>query len=505
MNNVDKNKDKYILLYKYLDENQLLNIHLRSFEYFADVEMTEIGKKLGVFSPRILPSGLRDLQFKIDKIWLSKADFMEKEGVPRLIYPNEALIRNITYSGMVYMEFSVFENESYKTKYQVSIGRLPIMIRSKYCNTYGLSEEELIKLGEDPTDRGGYFIINGSEKVIILSEELSTNRFYVQEANSPVKYSGYLLSEAVTLQSSHRMELMKDGILYISFERYKRIPLIPLIKALGLSKDSEIAQLINEDDNFEETFINLLEYQDMNEIDDNIRFLADRLRLTGNFDVKKEKLLGILDSKLLPHVGTEPKDRLWKAYNLAKMARKILLLAHGKIKEDIKDHFSNKVVRTPGELLREMFLITLKTIMNDAMYQYERLIRRGRVPPYNSIFRSKIFSERFESAMGTGKWTRNRNGIAQSLDRTNKIAVLSHLTRVFSSISEEAELLEARMVHGTHWGRLDLIETPEGHETGLRKNLSLLSKISFEEVDRDNLIKSLESIGLRPIVKNISK
>ena len=501
---VDTNTDKYILFYKYLEENDLLEINLRSFEYFADVEMTKIGRELGTFSPRILPSGLKDLQFKIEKIWLSKADFMEKEGVSRLIYPNEARIRNITYSGMVYMEFSVFENESFKSKYQVGIGRLPIMVRSKYCNTYGLSEEELIKIGEDPTDRGGYFIINGSERVIILSEELATNRFYVQEDSSPVRYSGYLLSESLTLQKAHRLELMKDGILYLTFERYKRVPLIPLLKALGLEKDVEIAQLINEEDNFEETFINLLEYQDIQDKESAIAYLADKLKLTGSPEVKREKLLGILDTVLLPNIGTSPEDRLWKAYNLAKMARKLLLLAHGEIGEDVKDHFANKVVRTPGDLLREWFLITLRTLMNDAMYQYERLVRRGKIPTYTSIFRSKIFTERFETAMGTGKWTRNRTGISQQLDRTNKISVLSHLTRVVSSISEEAELLEARMVHGTHWGRLDLIETPEGHETGLRKNLTILSRISFEEVDKRELIEKLEEIGLRPIVKNIS-
>ncbi|MGC9079343.1 MAG: hypothetical protein ACP5G1_01245, partial [Nanopusillaceae archaeon] len=335
--------NKYLLLYKYLEENGILNTQIRSFEYFADVEMTKIGRELGEFSPRILPPGLKDLRFRIEKIWLGKADFMEKEGVSRVIYPNEARIRNITYSGVVYMEFSVFENETFKSKYQVGIGKLPIMVRSKYCNTYGLSEEELIKIGEDPTDHGGYFIINGREKAVVLSEELSTNKFYVQEEKSPVKYSGYLLSESLTIQSAHRMELMKDGLLYISFERYKRVPLIPVIKALGLYKDQEIAQLINEDDNFEETFINLIEYQDIQEQDTAIRYLADKLRLTGSPEVKREKLLGILDTKLLPHIGTDRNDRLLKAYNLAKMARKILLLAHGKIKEDQKDHFSNKL------------------------------------------------------------------------------------------------------------------------------------------------------------------
>jgi len=500
----NNNIDNYILFYKYLEENDLLGVQLRSFEYFVDVEMTKIGRELGTFSPRLLAPGLRDLQFKIEKLWLGKADFMEKEGVSRLIYPIEARIRRLTYAGTVFMEFSVYENETFKSKYQVSIGRLPIMVRSKYCNTYGLSEEELIRIGEDPTDRGGYFIINGNEKLIILSEELGTNKFYVQRENGSIKYSGYLLSESLTQLKAHRMEMTKDGLLYLSIEKYKKVPLIPLVRALGLEKDIEINQLISEGEDFEEVYINLLEFQNIKTSEDAIRYLADKLKLTGSPEVKKEKLLSIFDNLLLPNIGTSPNDRLLKAYNLLKMARKLLLLAHEKIDEDIKDHFANKIVRTPGELIREYFLVTLRTLMTDAMYQYERLVKRGKIPSYTSIFRSKIFTERFENVMAIGKWTRNRTGISQALDRTNKISVLSHLTRVVSSISGEAELLEARMAHGTHWSRLDLIETPEGHETGLRKNKTILAKISFEEFDKNELIRKLGDIGLKPIIKNIS-
>ncbi|WP_256443469.1 hypothetical protein [Candidatus Nanopusillus massiliensis] len=104
-----------------MEENDLLGVQLRSFEYIVDVEMTKIGRELGTFSPRLLAPGLRDLQFKIERWWLGKADFMEKEGVSRLIYPIEARIRGLTYAGTVYMEFSVYENETFKSEYQVEL------------------------------------------------------------------------------------------------------------------------------------------------------------------------------------------------------------------------------------------------------------------------------------------------------------------------------------------------------------------------------------------------
>ncbi len=100
------------------------------------------------------------------------------------------------------------------------------------------------------------------------------------------------------------MEITKDGLLYLSFEKYKRIPLIPLVRALGLEKDVEIKQLISEGDDFEEVYINLLEFQDIKTSEDAIRYLADKLKLTGSPEVKKEKLLSILDNLLLPNIGT---------------------------------------------------------------------------------------------------------------------------------------------------------------------------------------------------------
>jgi len=489
--------DKYVLLYKYYEENNILETLLKSFNYFASEEITKIVREIGEVSPRLTPPGITEVKLKFERAWLGKADYTEREGISRVIYPNEARIRNITYSGPVYLEFSVYEDGSSKGKYVVNIGRLPIMVRSKYCNTYGLSEEELVEVGEDPNDPGGYFIINGTERVLVLSEELSTNRFYVQMENTSVKARGFLLAESLTAQYPHIIDLMKDGLLYLSFERYKRVPLILVIKALGLEKDAEIARFMNEEDNFEETYINLLEFADVTTQRDALLKLANRLRLTGSDEIKIEKMKGILETKLLPNIGVGNSYNLLKAYNLCKMARKLLLLVHRKIDEDVKDHFMNKIVRTPGELMRELFRVIVRTVINDAMYQYDRLVRRGRMPQYTSIFRSKIFTERFESAMGTGVWTRERMGVSQTLDRTNKLSVLSHLTRVWSSIEGEAELLEARMVHGTHWGRLDPIETPEGKNTGLRKNLAIFSKISFEEYDKEEIIEVLRRIGLK--------
>ncbi len=489
----------YIFFKKYFEEYNPVDRQIRSFNYFADVEMTEVVREVGKIEPKILPPGVREFTLEFKRAWLEKASYAEKEGIIRTIYPFEARLRNITYSGPVYLEFLAYENGDLKDKYSVMIGRLPIMVKSKYCNLYGLSEEELISVGEDPNDPGGYFIVNGSERVLVISEELATNKFYVQKGSGPVKYTGFLFSESKSVGVPHKLELLKDGILYLSFGKIKRIPLIPVIKALGLTTDYDIAKLINEDQEFEETYINLYEFVDIQDQESAILWIANRLRFTGSDEVKMEKVNMIFDNYLLPHLGQDRATRPQKAINLLKMARKLLMLAHEMIDEDIKDHLMHKHIRLAGDLMRDLFRVVFKMIVNDALYQYQRMVKRGRVPDIRTVFRAKIFTERFESAMGTGQWTRNRSGVSQLLDRTNRLSVYSHLTRVWSSIRSEAEMLEARMVHGTHWGRLDFIETPEGKNTGLRKNLTLLSRVSYEEANKDALLKELIKLGLKPI------
>lgn len=63
------------------------------------------------------------------------------------------------------------------------------MLHSQACNLYGMSQERLASIGECIYDQGGYFIINGNEKVIIAQERQTTNKVYVFEKHQPSKFS----------------------------------------------------------------------------------------------------------------------------------------------------------------------------------------------------------------------------------------------------------------------------------------------------------------------------
>ncbi|KIH51513.1 DNA-directed RNA polymerase, beta subunit, partial [Ancylostoma duodenale] len=120
---------------------------------------------------------------KFDQIYLSKPTHWEKDGAPTPMMPNEARLRNLTYSSPLYVDITKQiqrDDEVTERKYEkVFVGKIPIMLRSSYCMLSNMSDRDLTELNECPLDPGGYFVINGSEKVLIAQEKMATNTVYV--------------------------------------------------------------------------------------------------------------------------------------------------------------------------------------------------------------------------------------------------------------------------------------------------------------------------------------
>ena len=133
---------------------------------------------------------------KFEQIYLSKPTHWEKDGSPVPLMPNEARLRNLTYSAPLYVDITKTtqrgdEDPQEQQFPKVFIGKIPIMLRSTYCLLNGLTDRDLTELNECPLDPGGYFVINGSEKVLIAQEKMATNTVYVfQKKESKYAYTG---------------------------------------------------------------------------------------------------------------------------------------------------------------------------------------------------------------------------------------------------------------------------------------------------------------------------
>ncbi|MCK5389914.1 MAG: DNA-directed RNA polymerase subunit B'', partial [Candidatus Thorarchaeota archaeon] len=401
---------------------------------------------------------------------------------------------------------------------KVYVGNMPIMLRSEQCHLFGKSAEELIALGEDPKDPGGYFIINGSERVLVTQEDLAPNRILIEEASKSSSFThiAKVFSTSRGFRAPVTIERKRTGELRVSFPSVPgKIPLAILMKALGLESDREIVDVISDDDELRNELIVTIEqsapinvFKDDEESgstrENALDFIGKRVAVGQTKEYRLARAMKVLDRYLLPHIGTEDDTRLHKAYYLGQMVERLLELVLNKRTPDDKDHYANKRLKLSGDLLMSLFRVALYSLTRDIKYQLERTAVRGRKPNIRTAVRADVITQRLKHALATGNWVGGKAGVSQLLDRTNYISSLSHLRRVVSPLSRSQPHFEARDLHSTHWGKICPNETPEGPNCGLVKNLAMSAYISVgtdEEAIERLMIKS----EVEPIEKLLGK
>ena len=221
------NRFSKVLIEKYFKEHSLVESDIESFNNFIDNELQNIIEENKFIEPTIIPHNIDEFKIRLDKIWVTKPEITEADGSKRPIYPVEARLRKISYSAPCYIEVSAHINGIQRESFVTQIASVPIMLKSKYCHLHNASEEEMIKHHEDVNDPGGYFIINGTERVLINIEDLAANTFLVEKVKTgPSPYLGKIFSERGSFKIPHAIERLKDGIFYLTFTRVKRIPLV---------------------------------------------------------------------------------------------------------------------------------------------------------------------------------------------------------------------------------------------------------------------------------------
>ena len=488
-----------ILIQKFFDEQSFVGSDIESYNYFIEIELNKIIGENKEIVPTIIPHNIDDFKIKFDKIWMIKPEITEADGSKRNIFPLEARLRKLTYSAPTFIEVSAHINGVQRESFTTQIGNIPIMLKSKWCHLHGLSRQELIEKGEDPDEPGGYFIINGTEKVLITIEDLASNKLLVEKQSSGTsEFVGKLFSEYGSFKIPHTIEQPKDGIFYLTFTRVKKIPIVVVIKALGLLKDEEITKFISDKEQYDSVIINLIEFSSIKTEDEALDFIAKKIGVTQSKEVRVERMKEILDKYLLPHLGIKKEDRIFKAYNLCKIIKKFSNVSKGELDTDDKDHYMNKKLKLSGDLLADLLRLNLKVLIGDLLYNFQRMVKRGKFPTIKNLIRDKLLTQRIYSSMATGTWVSGRKGISQRIQRLNYLEMLSHLQRVVSPLSASQENFQARELHSTHLGRLCPIETPEGTNIGLRKNLALLCSISSDS-NEEEVTKQLKDFGLKVI------
>jgi DNA-directed RNA polymerase subunit B len=446
----------------------------------------------------------------------------EANGATHDLYPMEARLRNLNYSAPIWLEFTVVEDGIEREPEKVHIGDLPVMINSKKCNLHKdniemdrePTPEELNKFlvdqGEDLCDPGGYFIIGGTERALISLEDLAPNRVMVElnERYGTSLHVAKVFSQKEGYRALTLMEKKKDGMLVVSVPAASgQIPLIVLMKALGMESDEQIFKAIVSDPQMANiVYANIEECQNKKlyppngiyTTEDAILFLERKFATGQAKEYRAKKVESIIDRSLLPHLGDTADARMKKSIFLGRVARTILELELGHRKEDDKDHYANKRLKLAGDLMEDLFRVAFTNLIKDLKYQLERGYTRKKGLKISSAIRPDLLTHRLLHAFATGNWVGGRAGVSQLLDRTSNMSALSHLRRVTSPLTRSQPHFEARDLHPTQWGRLCPNETPEGQNCGLVKNCALIIDVS-EGYDDKEVIWLLKDLGVKDV------
>ena len=528
------------IIHSYFNGQHLERIvrhQIESYNYFVG---QQISKTIEMFNPVCIKSekdfnpmfNKHSLEISIhfDNFQIYRPKINENDGSVKLMFPQEARLRNFTYASIMTVDVNVkylvrtgeeleLTQTLHKTFPKIHIGKLPIMLKSNICVLNQYKHFDSALTGECKFDTGGYFIVNGSEKVVLGQERAAENKVYCfNVSKTETKYTWIAEIKSVPdfkCISPKQIKMMicskNNGFgfpIMFDLPRIKQpIPLFIVFRALGIISDKEICEkiVLNIDMDSEE-HQKVLNGLQASIVDANkyctqeacIKYITGHAMYTPmNMDKEtgaKKKMdftMDVLNNDLFPHCH----NMCEKIYFLGYMANKLLQANFEYIKQDDRDAYQNKRVDMVGTLLNNLFRNYFNKLVKEMEKQVIREINTGswkskddyeniiNYTNINKIIKSLTIENGIKNALSTGNFglknTNNKMGVAQVLNRMSYVSSLSHLRRISTPIDKSGKLIPPRKLHGTSWGYICPIETPEGQSVGVVKNLSYMTHVTI--------------------------
>ena len=527
-------EEPWKLIKLYFDKchlSQLVRHQLESYNDFID---NQLEKTIQMFNPIIIRSENDfdeqnknyhlDIHINVENLIIYRAQIFENNGATKMMFPNQARLRNFTYSSLMTVDFKVqyiIRNgdniqiipQIFK---KINIGKIPIMLRSNICILNHYKNINTHVTEECKYDPGGYFIINGSEKTVLTQERTAENIIFCFKTAKNTKWSHISEIKSVPdskIISPKQISIMKsrknNGFgfgLYIQIPKLKQvIPLFILFRALGIVSDKEIASYIVLDLEkcnpvlLHSLKASMLDSQSIMSQEDainymikHVTYIAINMTPQEGYQKKRAFLLDTLENDLLPHC----KIKAHKIYFIGHMTNTLLKVSLGMLPETDRDSYKNKRLDTCGSLLNNLFRNYYNKFVKDISKQVIKEINIGswrttldyiniiNTTNIYKIVKSLTIENGFKRALSTGDfgikhYNSTKVGVAQVLSRMTYISALSHLRRVNTPIDKSGKLIAPRKLHNTSCFYLCCAETPEGHSVGVVKNLSYLTHITI--------------------------
>ncbi|KJE98167.1 DNA-directed RNA polymerase II subunit RPB2 [Capsaspora owczarzaki ATCC 30864] len=514
-------EDTWVVIRSFFKNKGLVRQQLDSFDDFISLTIPELISEQGTLELKVERQFLDADEVappryvvSFDNIFISHPTITESDGYNHALFPNEARLRNLTYACRLYVnlkremfrydENGVEEPPEVKILDKVYLGQIPMMLRSKNCALFNKKDYELEKMNECPYDQGGYFVINGSEKVLIAQERMANNNVYVFHRKPPAKYS-YVAEIRSALETGHRpantlyTKMLTRGqskgesagnriqctLPYIKTD----IPIVVVFRALGFVSDRDVLDHVIYDYQDQEMMemlrFSLEEALPIQEQPVALDFIGKRGLVQGATRENRIRYAKeILQKELLPHVGVTDHSETKKAYFFGYIVHRLLQAALGRRELDDRDHYGNKRCDLAGALVGGLFRLLFRKLIKDVKASLQKDVDKRHEFNLLAAFKAKIISDGLRYSLATGNWGdakkahESRAGVSQVLNRLTYASTLSHLRRLNSPIGREGKLAKPRQLQNTQWGVMCPAETPEGQACGLVKNLALMAYIS---------------------------
>ena len=516
--------------------DRLVRHQLESYNDFVNYQ---IKKTVSMFNPVSIKSPMDydettgqyalELILTFDNLAIHRPQVYENNGATKVMFPQEARLRNFTYAAAMTVDIHIKIIRRYgemlddvridhKTLPRIHIGKLPVMLRSTICVLSQYKHLPPDATGECRFDAGGYFIINGSEKIVLAQERAAENKIYcfnTEMKNTKYSWVAEIKSipdfKMISPKQISMMLLTKNngfGLpIHVQLPRMKKtVPLFVLFRALGVESDREICEYVtlNTDEERMKKMIyglrgsiveaskHLTEEDCMEYITGGVMFTPMNTTKEDGEKKKRAFALQVITADLFPHCRTKSQ----KIYFLGYMANRLLSTSFGWHSPDDRDNYSNKRVDLTGVLLNNLFRNYFNKLVKDTQKQVLREINTGswrskddymNIITETSIYKiikSTTIENGLKRALSTGDFavkssSSNKVGVAQVLNRLTYISSLSHLRRINTPIDKSGKLVPPRKLHPSSWGFICPAETPEGGSVGVVKNISYMAHITI--------------------------
>tara|TARA_B100001063_G_scaffold247173_1_gene290949 strand:- start:1607 stop:5191 length:3585 start_codon:yes stop_codon:yes gene_type:complete len=532
-------EDSWTVIESYFRDQHLKRCVRHQLESYNNFTSNQVQETIDMFNPvnihsendfdPLVKKYALEIIISFDNFHIYRPQIHENNGATKLMFPQEARLRNFTYSSAMTVDLNIKiirnfgenlkqQRTFYKKLQNIHIGKLPIMLKSNICVLTQNNHLNHDITGECKFDAGGYFIINGSEKTVIAQERAAENKVYcfnIKKNNNKWSWLGEIKSipnnKCISPKQINITIASKNSgfghPIYIQIPRIKQhIPIFILFRALGIISDKKICEIIllNIEDKKNKKLLfglkaSIIEANSFTTKEEALAYIINYAMYTPiNMDKetgqakKKEFTENVLNNDLFPHCNTSKQ----KIYFLGYMICELLKTSIGLREADDRDSYSNKRIDLAGVLLNNLFRNYFNKLVKDMNKQIIREINTGswkstedylNIINHTNIYKivkATTIENGIKRALATGDFgikntNSNKVGVAQVLNRLTYVSSLSHSRRVNTPIDKSGKLIPPRKLHNTQWGYICPAETPEGQPVGVVKNLGQLAHITI--------------------------